>query len=1354
MALSPLIQKKLEEYYRHSIKALDFFFKNDYESALGDFRKGAEAFMKILILKKYGDGNGNKVINGELDENLIAIFTAMRLEFHDLLKIVQDQKLLHGGEFSRLKDLQTRTSPAAHNPNVSIDFKPEAELCKSQSYELSVSIYKTLSEQLPQNLIDAYKGPLGAATINALQPLQWEDIANYTDNFSKQNKYLLVSPSSFGQINENQLEILSRVHWSFILDFDSNTKEGGLFKAYEQSIGTQSVVPLNIRQEGQKNLVNLGNYPTINWMFANGLKSMPVTITNSVKNWKSQKYHRFIKSLLADFFSKEVCRYVVVYLCDDIGFAEEVVRIISEIDELPKDLTNHVFITNNETVYSKIEGFDQEFDIQHKIFQISIQSFLSELSNILPQQSLETEKILVPARTLSEKNDVIDISEIYQKLIEENIQVVYQNIDRKVHESTDGAIPAFYQGELITWHELATQIHATRHRSSEILSQIRSHLTMLKKAFKFNLYHNPGAGGTTLARTIAFELRREFPTAILIGFDKAKTYGNLRLFLEKVNRPALVIVEGTDISVNDLDDLIAACNTNKIVAGFVHVRRSIKVENASEFSAFVNDRMNDVAEFERFYSKAKIYTTDKASVSSLIERNAVECEVIDFSLSINEADYNNNRLGEYIGAYIEKLEGHFTQFTVYSSLIYYYSQRPISELVFRSLFKKSLSAELKQIAAPNQFIRKILLQEYDQKNYEYTENWRPRFSKFSGIVLTKVLGGEKPDSWKDLLDIYSLALIKDFKYNNEYLTKETRNILRGMFLERNNEDLLGTEEQWRSTIDNDQFSFLLRDIGDKQKQKAVLTALVDAYPHESHFLGHMARFIYEKAENEREFQDAEYYVTQAIENDGEDDFNLQHIGGMCKRRQLEFIKRNYRKLDFTENLEVKIQDLADQANKYFNESRQINPYNIHAYVAQVQTLILAIDFGKEISGTEKVVNFIKADSKTWYLQQYNTVLQLIQQAQMLLEQQESLSITTKNKRSQSYIYKAEGNAFEILGDYKSSAALFKEKSETADRQFRPAFRNMYIQSMLLGKVSGNRNKIDTAWGKLRDEEIFEVEKTIDQTFLQDPANFANFRLWFKMVRYGRLDIAIEDIIARIKLFYEKTENSKIAQLEASFYLFVLNALITIQAGEQFNPLYKKAAEEYLNRCKELSQNPKFIYEYYVVGEGIESLANYRYRPTEDDSFQRVEGVISKISSRQQGWINLPSGLEVFFVPHIGTFIQGKEEATPVTFQLGFRHEGLVAINVQRKSASKEEQNLIDAQTSKVERAEELKAEVVEEIVLSPAELNVLEEAIDSDKIVEQRINDIPKLPGLRQVGKIDLSNVYDPKKNKRFRPSE
>ncbi len=1304
MVRTPLVSKKIEEYKKHCIIALDFYYKNDYEHSLSDFRKSGEALLKIFILEKFGDSNGEKIILGELDGSLNLLTQHKFLDYQSALDISFNEKLFNISDYNRLLDIQKKTNPSAHNPNSLVDYKSSAELCKSQSFQLTEALYKKFAEKVPDELQNAYQGNISQALIETLNISDWDDLYNYLDSFSKQHKYVLVSPPKFKNCTLNQLEILSRINWSFVVDFNPGSKEDGLFKAFEKKIGS-GFIPLTIKQKGQRNIVGSGTHGSINWLFANGLNAMSDTVTSGVKGWWNTKYNLLIKELFTDFFSKAVNRYIIIYLWDDINYIEEITRIISEIEEVKSDLITHVFTSENLDMLTKIDAFDR-FDIVYKTFKLSHQTFIAGLANILNKQDSETDKIIVPARTRTEEQTMIDISDIHNKLLDNGITVVFKNIEQNVVDINDKKIPPFYEGELITWKDLAVDIEAKRSKYEELISKINSHLQSTKKSIKFELFHKPGGGGTTLGYRVAFDLRNQFPTIIITHFDKARTYKALSLFLDKVNRPVLAVVEASNIGLNDVEDLIRTCNGNKLVVCFLYIRRTLKLDKSGEFSIYINDAMADINERDKFLTKANIYATNKTSIENLAKKQPTECEVIDFSLLINEKDYNKNKLLDYIKAYVEKMSEQQIRFTVFVSLIYYYSQKSISELIFRSLFKKSLSDELRQIASTDHYIRKILLQEFNQENYTYTEYWRPRFSKFAETVLIIILGGQKTDNWKDQIDIYSTELIKIIKLNNEYLVDETRAILKSVFFERNNEDLLGTEEQWHSNVNNDQFSFLIRDIGNKTKQKSVLTTLVDAFPTESHFLGHLARFLYEKAEEESEFFEAEKYIVRALDcQDGETDYNLQHLGGMCKRRQLEFLKRNYVKGQTISFSESEIINLSDEANTYFNSSRAINPFNIHAYVAQIQTLILAIDFGRELSGIEKKENFITNPKYSWYLEQYYSVKKLIDEAQILIEQQETLGKTNKIEKAKYYISSSEGKSFEILGNYGTSIEMFKNLIEKSDRIYRPQLRLMYIHSTLMNKVKGNINRINDAWYKLRDEEIANIEKALNDNILQDPGSILTLRLWFKLVRYSQIKISTEEILSRLKIWYENSESSKILHLEASYYLYVLYACLTIKAGDSFSSIYRNEAIFYINKCKELSRNNKYSFEWYGKGSGIDCLINHKEKAFGDDSqLERVEGVISIISSRQQGKIILKSGLEVFFVPTAGNFIEGKDETSNVTFYIGFRHDGLVAIDVKKisdkqKEKDYEEYKSEDEQTEPIQAIEEIK--VIEEMSPNP-----------------------------------------------------
>ncbi len=501
-------------------------------------------------------------------------------------------------------------------------------------------------------------------------------------------------------------------------------------------------------------------------------------------------------------------------------------------------------------------------------------------------------------------------------------------------------------------------------------------------------------------------------------------------------------------------------------------------------------------------------------------------------------------------------------------------------------------------------------------------------------------------------------------------------------------------------------------------------------------MGHLGRFLYEKAEEEKDFEEAQNYINQALEDpDGERDFNLQHLAGMCQRRHVEFLKRKTNENDDSALIKKQIMILGDRANNFFNRSIEINPFNIHAYVAQIQTLQLIIDFGRQLSSFESSSLFITSSENRWFLDQYFLILKRLEEAKSLVENQETLGRTNKIAKAKYYVYSGEARSLEILGSYTASMDMYKKLIETIDRSFRPQLRLMYISSTLLSKVKGDKRKINEAWYRLKPEEITGFNRLFRDNILQNPGDLVSLRLWFKFVRYSQIDISVEEIISVIRIWYNQSEHSRLLHLEAAYYLFVLHACLCIKSEQSFSKAHQTEAIFFIQRCRELSNNTKYPFEYLGIELGIDCLINHRDRPKiSDDLLERVEGTITLISSRQEGRIILTCGLEAFFVPTAGNFIQGKDETSEVSFCLGFRHDGLFAIDVRRNvevsndnvslpidKKSLDEPNLPDVQ--------------IEEIEVTEAE------AIPVDETKR-------RLPGPKVVGRIDLSAIYDPRKKK------
>src|SRR5262249_52808907 len=76
-----------------------------------------------------------------------------------------------------------------------------------------------------------------------------------------------------------------------------------------------------------------------------------------------------------------------------------------------------------------------------------------------------------------------------------------------------------------------------------------------KRAVRINLYHDPGAGGTTLARHILWEFHRTYPCAILHRCTPAETAERLFRLTAITGQAVLLLIDGAQIADRQVDEL-------------------------------------------------------------------------------------------------------------------------------------------------------------------------------------------------------------------------------------------------------------------------------------------------------------------------------------------------------------------------------------------------------------------------------------------------------------------------------------------------------------------------------------------------------------------------------------------------------------------------------------------------------------------------------------------------------------------------------------------------------------------------------------------------------------------------------
>ena len=1142
------------------------------------------------------------------------------------------------------------------------------------------------------------------------------------NGFNKNDRYILIAPRSTDDIPEDLLRTLSGIRWSVVIDFNNRTKdEGGLYHSMLPEID-DNCVPLTIQNKNSYTLVSKGIHGETNWIFANGLSTLTGTTTYTIKEWIGKKYHQFIISILKEFCKKSTSAIHIISLFDNIDYLGEIIRRFDDIESAETDLVTFNIVTENKELSNKFNELDR-YGFPIRVFNFSPTRLLSALVGY--SKEIKSQSIIVPSVHSDGKCEWVDISDIYSKLASGGIMVVHNNV--ALEESTEvAATPSFFKGTTISWKELEVRVDVERNIYDSLKRKIKARLLGRQQSQKFTIYHLAGAGGTSVGRRLAYDFKDEIPTILINENNKTKTAELLEILSIRVDCPILAIMESSKVS--DIDDLISACNVRKRIVVFVLIKRTFNKPQHpnSEFSEFIYDKMSDWQEKDRFLYKVKLYNKGSQNISWLENTPFTQCEVLDFALSIAEKDYDKKALQRYVKIYLDLLPSPLRNFVAFISLIYHYGQLPVPDIIFRKTFvteseKMGLSEYCRSRQNEVMYLQKLVIN--DNGSEEGDRLWRPRYAVFSELLLNELLGSGEPNSWKDSLPEWSRLLIRTIKDNYEYLTEDIRKILVSVFLEREKMDLLGQEETWSARGAQEKFSQLIDDMSYSiEDQKSILKLLAESFPEESHFWGHLARFCYENADTIREFDEALGYIEIAFEKDGQNDYNLLHIAGMCYRRKIEFYHRKQEVL-----AQEEIESLANDSKMYFQKSRRINPQNIYAYTSEVQLLTIVIEYGKSLSKYETYAQFLYSQGNGWYLEQYEQLNDLIDELRSLIDQTQTLGMTNRINKSKAMLALSENKAWEYVGKYVESLQSIKSHMINADRSSLPRLRLMYVRTLLLSKVKGKKDNQNKAWALLKAHELKEVENYLNQNVQQDSKNVYSLRLWMQFVRYSNINTPIEEIKSRLNVMYKNSIDYPMARLESAYFLYILNVFELIKENDTLNDRKIQEARLWIERCKELSSYDKYPYEWLSHLNDISGIISSRNK-TEETQLVRITGTILEIKSAQQGIIRLDCGLDAFFAPK-EDYIKGRSETLPVSFVVSFRHDGLAAYFVRRLDGldvSSEDSNITVDVTSGNNVIEEIDTTFVEK-----------EHYPEKTELFETSKLEMPKL---KILGKVDIKD--------------
>lgn len=1321
------------------------------DEALLNLRKSCESICRIIILNEWGESDGKNFYSGNIDVLKQPLANKKEPNLYSLISFVKTLKSVPYIISDSLDSIRYGGgNKASHSPLSKSQETTPADLSKCLSCYIKVVTYlwkDVLSQIIPPIFQKALLGEIESINIGDIKDGIWSDILKECDYFSKESRYVLISPPSFPDVTLNQLKELADIKWNFIFDFNPDSQNGGLHEALSNRLLSQNIHPITIKQNTERGIVGT-SYQSLNWLFANGIKSISDTICSNKREW-NRRYVSFIKSLISDYVSEHTHLYTLIFLWDETSYIRS---IVESFDELITNTNRvkYIILSDTEEIKNEIEKEFTDYNIH--VFCMSQLGFIEGIrqSVFSNTDNISISAFPIPCNDESGEVKYRDLEKLYYSLLERGLFTIHRGIELSDNNQNIDEC-SFYKGSVITWKELSDEIDVRRNKKHTIEERIKSLLERPKGGYVLDLQHKSGGGGTTMGLRLAFDFHKQYPTIIIKEYKRNKTGEAIFEIAEFSQKPVLAIVESASVTRNELLKLVTQVNKDKKHVVFLYISRIFLDTKDSNLSIFLPDYMLDIAERNRFithYSHILSDPISKKKIQDLSSQTPADCEIIDFGLTAFDGEFSKNRICEYLWSYLDKFPKNQLQFAGFVSIIYHYTQKCTPELWFENMFlNNSLVNELNQLPKEKRYFKKLFASKFDIEKGEFDKEWKPRFSSFSEHIIRLSLCGKKGfenENWKDFLSQWSVDIIRYIRENNEILTDDIRKMIMSLFLNRDNENILGVSDA-ENNISGRKFARILRDIAHKDSQLIIFRKLTEAYPLEAHFWGHLGRFIYENAQTEDEYEEADEIIHKSLELQ-EFDSDLWHIKGTCNYKRSRFITRNSNISDTDEQfveMEQLVQELVDQASSDYQKSREYDNNNLYAYASQIQMLIDTITWRQQRASC-KIVAFLTDTKFFWYENQLNKIFELVDCANYILESSQDVVQSQSLNKSKSIISSCEGTVFKLIGDFTKAIDKFKILSSSSERQFRPYFRRLYVLATLASKVNNKHNEFNNAWEKLSDVELKDMKRALEDNIREEPTNPSHIKLWLKAARYSKSGFKLDDALPLVKMWHDYSQD--LSKIEATYYMYILYVCKAINEGFISTSMNVQYAKDFIAECAQYANNDKYSFEWLGCGTELKQIIHHSKLGKMNSSskffndvslLREVEGIIISISNRKVGRISLECGLEAFFVPANGNF-SDNDIASSVKFYLGFRQDSLVAWDVKRNLQDKSE----DTQLLELEN--------------QPSEIEIQDfDNFEEEKTVESTKPDNIKIEPevyktdaekepvfkLKFVGKIDLESI-------------
>ena len=1032
----------------------------------------------------------------------------------------------------------------------------------------------------------------------------WDELLQGANNFHPSSKYVLISQPL--QSKPSNLGSLGKIPWAMVIDFDEFSDTRGLLAAVRSELELRRSLHQIVLGDRPPLAVDRATY----WFYSRGINGREKTLqTNSYKEWAGlyRKELSIQLESLAAAISPAPVIGIVLWPEDQL-----LSHLRTALDALAAAFGNYVqiiIITEKPGELSSIAA-----DVEAQVIEIPADQMISGISLQFSEDSETEIGCVLP----SSSGAPIKIEPKDFLWLDEELDIVHLNSGLRPEDDRQTGLD-FLRGSEITWFELANHWDIDRDIEPRIARKIEEALEK-KRSVRINLYHAPGAGGTTLARRLAWRFHSVFPTVILRRTEPSVTVERLhKVSSASGGRAVLLLIDGSQIEERQLDELFTLIKARQVPTVIVQVLRRFSPQVERERTFYMKNELSD-HESHLLAEKLILVKPERRHAIEKI-RDSVNKEdrnPFHFGLHVFEQDFLG--LAPYVSHRIAGLTDIQRRLLAYIAFGHHYAQKPLKAQAFAGLLGLPQNKSVRLLRYLPDECKELLVSPLE-------EVWRTAHTLIALEILEQVLSGGNVDRriWRQNLSTWAKAFAEFCRGVDLIPSDEMLEVVRRTFIYRDNADVLGTERSGSQSL-----SQLLEEIPSDQGRLEVLKELVDIYPDEPHFWSHLGRFYSLRLGN---FQEALRCAEKAISLSPNDPV-LYHMHGMILRKQIYDYIEERRDI-------LEIIPIAKTAAASFDTSRQLNSDDEHGYISEVQMYIRLLEYAGR-NHQNGVMGYLSTPNADVFLRES------IQQAEDLLDQ---IRRQREGEESSTYELNSTGALSKLYGQHDEALQIWNNLLSRQDT-YRPPLRRQIVRTYLA--------RSDRSWRRLEKKELSRIVDLLNENISEDPTSDKDLRLWVQAIRFLDNPPSLESIVER--LGYWRTNSGS---LDSVYYLYVFHSLL---AMDGFASSFVQS-QKFLDESRQIARfrrNRTKSFEWLGHGKGLMRLVHQSELGEWDRNSEfwagtsrlvRIQGRIEKIEGRQAGWIAVSGGIQAFFVPSRSDHVANRSENTLVDFYLGFSYDG-------------------------------------------------------------------------------------------------